>query len=208
MIHQETFADYQAKFAPPPPPEQVNAQYAYVILLALLWLLVSFHITTVPVQSAPIAQPASVSTPMASSDDVSPRLEYVFKAIWTNARAYDVDPQLAFNVAFKESTLNPFAGGEHGPDRGLFQIQKRYQDELVRKYLGWDPKGWFWWDAECSAALGCAYLSALIKKYGAWGGVASYNAGPNRFGGVEQFKYRSLPDKTWGYVHDIFGGMK
>jgi soluble lytic murein transglycosylase-like protein len=134
------------------------------------------------------------------------RINYINRAILRNAQIYGIAPILAFSVAFTESGMNEFAISPKGAV-GLFQHLMRDQAELVRRYLHRDPSEFVWHDAEDSSALGCAYLAALIKRFGEWGGVAAYNCGPTRFGGVEQFKHRSLPDETWQYTHKVFGGL-
>ena len=154
---------------------------------------------------SPISAPAM--PPTRHVDEPAPRLMIVFKALANASREFGVSPRLAFSVAWNESSFNPTAQSRD-PDthqviaRGLMQISKEYQDELVRTYLpGMHPRAFEWWNPVHSARLGCAYLAALIKRSGQWGAVCSYNAGPNRF---DQLKIgRRLPAETESYYKKV-----
>jgi len=135
-------------------------------------------------------------------------------ALLDAARRYGIDPLLAFSVAFQESELKPWARSRREVmvdgvpvhkiiARGLMQISLQYQDELVRRYLGWHPSNFDWRNPVHSAKLGCSYLSALIKRYGTWGGVASYNCGPGRY--QELWNGRMLPEETVDYLKKVLG---
>ena len=151
----------------------------------------------------------------------------ILRILFDAAREFHLDPGLVLSVAIAESSLNPdtksfrwvrvdpvkdrnrwdFEPGmlyrRETVARGLMQISVQYQDELVAKYLGWCPRNFDWANPVHSAKLGCAYLSALIKRSGTWGGVASYNCGPGRFDQLA--KGRPLPAETVEYIRRVLG---
>jgi hypothetical protein len=206
MMRQETFSDYQAKFTPPSPPEQVSDPYVYVILLPLFFLLTSWHPYQAKVMPEPV--PAAVImhnlTPETPGATISPRVEYLFDVIEAAAIKFGTDATLARSVCREETHFNEFAISPAGA-RGLFQHMPEYQDEHVRKYLHRNPARWHWWDAEDSAALGCAMLAAFTKQSGTWGGVCSFNCGPGRF---HELRYgRALPAETYAFASKVMGGL-
>jgi len=138
--------------------------------------------------------------------DQSPKLVAVFSALSRAAQETNLPQWLVFNVAHAESSFRPeCVTRQYGriTARGLMQINPRYQDELVVKYLAWNPSRFDWSNPDHSAKLGCHYLSSLIKRFGMWKGVAAYNVGPgHRLN--EWPMHRSLPDETWEYCHRIF----
>lgn len=160
--------------------------------------------------------PAAAPTPPAKlAYEPPPELMLVLTAILDAARQYGVDPMLAFNVAYAESTLKPWAIARRWREvggkmvrivtaRGLMQINPKYQDELVSKMLGWHPSHFDWRNPVHSAKLGCAYLRYLIDQSGVWGAVCSYNCGQGRFN--ELVKYgRPLPQETVSYYRKVLG---
>lgn len=120
---------------------------------------------------------------------------------------------LAFNVAYAESTLKPWAVARRWREidgkmvrivtaRGLMQINPKYQDELVVKLLGWHPSHFDWRNPVHSARLGCALLASLIKRFGTWGAVCAFNCGDGRF--MQLLKYgRRLPKETEDYFKKV-----
>lgn len=85
--------------------------------------------------------------------------------------------------------------------RGLFQISKQYQDELVVKFLGWDPRNFDWRNPVHSAKLGCRILANYLKRFGTFGAVCSFNAGPGRY--MELWNGRPLPTETVTYCQRV-----
>jgi soluble lytic murein transglycosylase-like protein len=81
------------------------------------------------------------------------------------------------------------------------QISVQYQDELVAKYLGWNPSRFEWDNPVHSANLGCAYLADLVRRFGTWGAVACYNAGEGRY--RQLWKGRQLPAETIEYLKGV-----
>jgi len=135
-----------------------------------------------------------------------PKLMRVITALLDAAREFRLDPVLVFSVAWAESSLRP--GVQSRRDckviaRGLMQISVQWQDDLVTHYLGWCPSNFDWRDPVHSAKLGCAYLAALVKRFGVWGGVAAYNCGPGRY--LELAHGRALPAETVEYLRRVLG---
>jgi len=161
--------------------------------------------------------PAAAPTPPAKlAYEPPPELMLVLTAILDAARQYGVDPMLAFNVAWNESRLKPRAlgrkrmeDGTPGPvlARGLMQISVQYQDEHVRKYLGWHPSHFDWRNPVHSAKLGCAMLADFVKRYNGSKEYAcvAYNSGP--FWADLSIRAPAVPLKrdTKKYLADIFG---
>jgi len=151
---------------------------------------------------SPISAPAM--PPTRHVDEPPPRLMIVFKALANASREFGVSPRLAFSVAWNESTFNPTAQSRD-PDthqviaRGLMQISKEYQDELVKKYLpGMHPGAFEWRNPVHSARLGCAMLAGLTKRFGTWGAVCAFNCGDGRL--LQLLKHgRRLPKETENY---------
>jgi len=54
-----------------------------------------------------------------------------------------------------------------------------------------------------SAKLGCAYLAALVKRFGTFGAIAAYNCGRGRY--MELWKGRALPVETQVYLRRVLG---
>lgn len=134
------------------------------------------------------------------------RLVVVFEALLTASRKSGLSPMLLFSMAWAESTLHPdcitWRDGVITA-RGLVQINPRYQDSLVRRYLpGLNPANFDWRNAEQNALLGALYLADLIKRRGEWGGVCSYSCGESRF--LELVKHgRRLPAETETYYKRV-----
>lgn len=162
-----------------------------------------------------IATPlASTSIPHRAPTNPPPKLAAVITALLDASREYHLDPMLAFAVAWKESTLNPGAVSlrwqrvEDGLwhlvviARGLMQISKQYQDELVVRYLGWSPRNFNWRNPVHSAKLGCAYLRSLIDRFGLYGAICSYNAGDGRYQRCLKGE-AELPEETVQYAKDV-----
>lgn len=84
--------------------------------------------------------------------------------------------------------------------RGLMQISVQYEADLVAQFLGWHPSHFQWFNPLHSVTLGCAYLADLIRRFGTFGAVASYNCGPGRY-----TSGRPLPRETQKYLRKVFG---
>src|SRR5579872_1597994 len=137
------------------------------------------------------------------------RIGYSFQPmIYNIADAFLVPRDIAMSVPYNESTFRSWkitkSGKDHkGRSRGLFQIDKDNEKELVAK-SGLDHP--FRWDnAYDSAYVGLSYLARLHKKYGNWVlAVAAYNAGP---GAIDKAlkKGKVWPMETQVYVKRVFG---
>lgn len=110
--------------------------------------------------------------------------------IKAEAMAQGIDPELALNLAKRESNFNQSAVGSKG-ERGLFQIMPD-----TAKELGIDPG-----DMNQNIKGGLSYLKKLSEKYGGdlEKALAAYNAGPGRVDSG------TIPDSTKSYVSDILG---
>jgi len=103
------------------------------------------------------------------------------------AQYYGVAPQLALELARRESSLNPSAIGEAG-EVGLFQLMPATAAEL-----GVNP-----WDVSQNIAGGIRYLRQMFDTFGDWGSaLVAYNAGP---GNVER---GTAPASSYSYAQDI-----
>jgi len=76
--------------------------------------------------------------------DIPITMAYVERPDPTNliigiAEDYGVDPDLALNLAFCESSLNPNALGDNGHSRGLWQISDIFHPE-VSDFVAYDPQ--------------------------------------------------------------------
>ena len=119
---------------------------------------------------------------------------YIAKAIMESAIKNDVPVNLAFSVAWKESSYNPNdynrnAGGSI--DRGLFQLNNSYRQNWTKEEF---------YDIKTNAMEGTRYISEMIKLndgdyvYALY----CYNAGPTRVR-----VYGTIPESTKQYVTDI-----
>ncbi len=153
--------------------------------------------------TAPVSAPA-ITFPRQATEP-PPRLMVVFKALLNASHRSGLSLGLLFNVAYAESSFrSDCVTWRHGviTARGLMQINPRYQDFLVRRYMPWlNPVNFDWANAEQNAMLGALYLADLIHRYGEWRGLAGYNAGPGRLN--EWPMHRSLPSETWAYVRKV-----
>lgn len=120
--------------------------------------------------------------------------------------------------AYKESRFDPKAISPDGQDRGLFQINRIWEDELVFRYFrepdGTPRTGFDWRNPEHSATVGCAYLAAMIRVHGAsvYMGLVAYNWGPGHVSRMR--RWEEIPKKTRDYASsslvllDSIGGWK
>lgn len=95
----------------------------------------------------------------------------VAEAILNNALEKEVPVNLAFSLAFMESSFNPDAVNESNRnntiDRGLFQLNS-----------GTFSNNTDWFDPEESSRLGLDYLRTKKKQYTSWeSAIVLYNAG-------------------------------
>ncbi len=116
---------------------------------------------------------------------------YIENLIRKYAGAFGVDPELALQVAKKESDLDPFAVSPKGAV-GVMQLMPE-----TAKALGVDP-----WDLEENIKGGVAYLKMLLDRFN--GNVdlalAAYNAGPKA---VERHKGVPPYGETRQFVTNI-----
>jgi len=128
--------------------------------------------------------------------------------VYLIADAFLVPRDIAMSVGYNESTFRPWkitkSGKDHkGRSRGLYQIDKSNEKELVEK-SGLNHK-FRWNNAYDSAYVGIAYLSRLHKQFGNWIlAVAAYNAGPGAITKALKTGKR-WPKETQVYVKRIFG---
>jgi len=105
------------------------------------------------------------------------------------AQHYGVSPQLAVEVARRESSLNPAAIGAAG-EVGLFQLMPSTAADL-----GVNP-----WSIPDNIAGGVRYLRQMFDRFGDWNtALVAYNAGP---GNVER---GTAPARSYGYARGILG---
>lgn len=113
------------------------------------------------------------------------------------SQAYKVPAWLCRRVAFAESSWRPGVVGPRGESRGLYQINRRFEDDLAWRA---GLTRFDWRNPDHSARVGIAYLSRLIAKYDGdlRLAVAAYNFGP---GNVD--KGRAWPAETREYVRRV-----
>lgn len=163
-----------------------------ILALSLVILTTPVHAPAIPRARVPHSQP--------------PKLMIVFMALAQASHEAGIPLWLAFSVAYNESSFRANCITSRNGKviaRGFMQISKQYQDELVIKYLGWDPRNFDWSNPVHSAKLGCRYLSSLVRRFSLFKGVAAYNCGAGRVN--EWPMHRSLPDETWEYCHRVLG---
>lgn len=114
---------------------------------------------------------------------------------------------MAHCQAYKESRFEWWVVSPDGQDRGLFQINKEHEAELVEKYFrepdGTKRTGFDWRNPEHSATVGCGYLAAMTRKFGGsnWLGLVAYNWGPGHLSRIK--KWADIPVKKRKYANDV-----
>jgi Transglycosylase SLT domain len=92
------------------------------------------------------------------------------------SRRFAIPEQWIRAVMQVESNFNACAVSTRGA-RGLMQIMPGTWVELsVRYHLGIDPL-----DPHDNILAGTAYLREMLDRFGSWGFLAAYNAGPRRY---------------------------
>lgn len=115
----------------------------------------------------------------------------IAQIIYDEASRYNVDPELAFALAFSESAFRPYAVNKNrnSIDRGLFQLNSRSFPHLKEEDF---------FDPEINVPLGVAYLRYCLDIGGnEVAALAMYNAGPNRV------KDNRTPNMTLNYISKI-----
>ena len=113
--------------------------------------------------------------------------------IYDEALMYNVEPELAFALAFAESGFKRYAVNENrsSVDRGLFQLNSRSFPNLKEEDF---------FDPEINVPLGIAYLRYCLDIGGnEVAALAMYNAGPNRV------MDNRTPNMTLNYISKIQG---
>lgn len=138
-----------------------------------------------------VANPACASAPVeAGANAPSASQQYVEEA----ARRFGIPEQWIWAVMRVESAGRMQARSSAGA-MGLMQIMPgTWQTLRVRYGLGSDP-----YDPRDNIMAGAAYLREMHDRYGEYGMLAAYNAGPGRY---EDYRSRSrpLPSETVAYA--------
>ncbi len=111
--------------------------------------------------------------------------------IYDEALKYNIEPALAFSVAFNESSFNPRAVNRNRDsiDRGVFQLNSKSFPHLTEEEF---------FSPEINSPLGIAYLRYCLDIGGnEVAALAMYNAGPNRV------KDSRTPKMTLDYISKI-----
>jgi soluble lytic murein transglycosylase-like protein len=117
--------------------------------------------------------------------------ESIAKIILENANKNDVDPSLAFALAWEESHYQPMAVNRNAgsTDRGLYQLNNKAFPKLTEKDF---------FNPELSARYGLTHLSYCIDLSGnEVAALAMYNAGTTKV------KNDKTPKRTLDYVSRI-----
>ena len=115
----------------------------------------------------------------------------VAKLIYDESCKYNIDPDLAFALAFSESSFRRYAVNENrnSIDRGIFQLNSRSFPNLKESDF---------FNPEINIPLGVAYLRYCLDIGGnEVAALAMYNAGPNRV------KDNRTPNMTLDYIAKI-----
>ena len=115
----------------------------------------------------------------------------IARIIYDEAVKYNIPPELAFALAFSESSFNNNAVNENknSIDRGLFQLNSRSFPNLKEEDF---------FNPEINVPLGIAYLRYCLDMGGnEVAALAMYNAGPNRV------KDSRTPKMTLDYISKI-----
>ena len=107
----------------------------------------------------------------------TPAMAAMLSTIERNA---DLPRGMAHCLVYAESRFKPSALSPNGEDRGLCQINRRYQSYIVGKHGDVRPAAFRWDDGRQNATAGCNYLAALIHQFGdsVYLGLIAYNWGP------------------------------
>lgn len=107
---------------------------------------------------------------------------------------------LSHIMAYKESRFNPLAVSPNGQDRGLMQLNKRYQADVVWRHTSLKASTFQWSSAEHSAIAGCNYLAYLIDRFGGsvYLGLIAYNWGEGNLSRIKNID--EIPKKVTNYA--------
>lgn len=137
-----------------------------------------------------VANPACAGTPDETDASVPPSSHYVEEA----ARRFGIPEHWIWAVMRVESAGRVQARSSAGA-MGLMQIMPGTWQALRARYgLGSDP-----YDPRDNIMAGAAYLSEMHDRYGEYGMLAAFNAGPGRY---EDYRSRGrpLPSETVAYA--------
>lgn len=137
-----------------------------------------------------VANPVCASAPAETSASVPPASQYVEEA----ARRFGIPEHWIWAVMRVESAGRVQARSSAGA-MGLMQIMPgTWQSLRARHGLGSDP-----YDPRDNIMAGAAYLREMHDRYGEYGMLAAYNAGPGRY---EDYRSRGrpLPAETVAYA--------
>lgn len=157
-----------------------------IVLTACLGLLLP---APVAVQAAPLGAPQVVR----EGEDQA-RIDVL---IAQAARRFGVPEDWIRAVMRQESGFDPAATSRAGA-MGLMQVMPGTWTELrLRHGLGADP-----YDPQDNVLAGAAYLREMYDRFGLYGMLAAYNAGPGRY--LQHLDHgRPLPAETRDYVARI-----
>jgi soluble lytic murein transglycosylase-like protein len=111
---------------------------------------------------------------------------------------------LSHVLAYGESRFHPGAVSKDGRDRGLCQLGRQWELDLVWRYFrnkdGTPRTGFDWRNPEHNAVVGCGYLSDLTRRFGGslYLGMVAYNWGPGHVARMQ--KWSDIPRRTIRYV--------
>lgn len=137
-----------------------------------------------------VTNPVCASAPAETSASVPPASQYVEEA----ARRFGIPEHWIWAVMRVESAGRVQARSSAGA-MGLMQIMPgTWQSLRARHGLGSDP-----YDPRDNIMAGAAYLREMHDRYGEYGMLAAYNAGPGRY---EDYRSRGrpLPAETVAYA--------
>jgi soluble lytic murein transglycosylase-like protein len=110
---------------------------------------------------------------------------------------------LAHCVAYAESRFKESALSPDKQDRGLMQINRRYEQYIVERYGKINHTNFRWDNAEQNATAGCEYLSAMIDRFGGsvYLGLIAYNWGPGNLASIRE--WNDIPKSKRRYAERI-----
>lgn len=149
-----------------------------------------------------IALPVVASQRGGKPDDwyESPAMAAMLSTI---ERGANLPRGMAHCLVYAESRFKPSALSPNGEDRGLCQINRRYQSYIVEKHGDVRPAAFRWDDGRQNATAGCNYLAALIHQFGdsVYLGLIAYNWGPGNLARIRSLD--EIPLKKRKYAEDI-----
>lgn len=114
-------------------------------------------------------------------------------------KRFDLDPDLLRSQAKIESKNDPYAVSPTSA-LGVMQVEPDTYNAMRQQYRDIGPNPF---NARDNIMAGAAYLRQMQDQYGPQGGLAAYNAGPQRY--ERHLAGDPLPDETSRYVSDVVG---